>query len=399
MGKVSFIPELNSRPNKEGLFSVMIRITKDRKIKRVNSGVYLKKADWNQERREVRKTCKNHLLYNSLIGKKIGEASLLNISNEISDKRISITSIQKAMKNEVTGGSFYDFANSYTAKIKNSGTRRVYITVINKLVEYAPKLDFIDITRVFILDYQNWLTSTKLNKVNTIYKNLGTIQAIYNEAIEQDVFEPAKNPWTKIRLKKEPSDRCKLTPEEIDQIEKAVIDSRLVMFHARNIFMMQYYSFGMRISDMLLMKWSDFDGERFRYKATKTDKRHGPKLPQQAIEILAWYKTNAGYKRNGYIFPFLKKYEWTDHHEYRREIEAKTSMVNNNMKELAKRLNINKNISSHVARHSFANEARKKTKDIYAISKALGHSNISTTVAYFANDLTHENDELSDLVY
>jgi len=67
---------------------------------------------------------------------------------------------------------------------------------------------------------------------------------------------------------------------------------------------------------------------------------------------------------------------------------------------LAVLANINKRISTHVARHSFAEIARQKTKnDIYAISKALGHSNISITENYFGQNSERENDALSDIVF
>lgn len=398
MLKVSFALELNHKPNRFGLHCVFVKIRHGKEVRRVSTGIFIKKTDWNKDKQEVRKSCKDSALFNILIKKKLSEASLDNVKNGIADRVISVVSIQKKLRNDVTGGSFYDFADKFTNKMQNSGTRRVYETVINKLREYAPSLDFLDITRSFILDYEGWLIAEKRNGQNTLYKNLGTIRAIYNEALQQEVFEPSKSPWTRIKLKKEASDRTKLTLEEIELIQNAEIDTSLVMFHARNIFLMQYYSFGMRIGDMLQIKWCDFDGERFSYKAGKTEKRHGPKLPPQAHAIIDYYK-ELSHRRTDYIFPFLKVYNWRDNEHLRRDIESKTSMVNNNIKALMKILKINKNVSTHVARHSFADNARKKTKDIYAISKALGHSSISVTEAYFANDLTYENDSLSDLVY
>lgn len=398
MASVTFSLELNNRANKAGLHVIFVKIRHGQDCRRVSTGIFIKLSDWNKEKKEVRKSCKDYALYNILLKKKLNEAALDNVKNDISEKRVSLDTIKKNLKKEVTGGSFFDFAEKFISKMTNSGTRRVYQSVVNKLREFVPRLDFLDITRAFILEYEGWLVTTKGNKPNTLYKNLGTLRAIYNEAVEQEVFEPSKSPWARIKLKKEASDRTKLSQQEIELIQSTVIDTNLVMFHARNIFLMQYYSFGMRIGDMLQIRWCDFDGERFSYKAGKTDKKHGPKLPPQAFAILAYYQDKP-HKRTEYIFPFLKVYEFADHEHFRREIESKTSMVNNNIKALIKLLNIKKNVSTHVARHSFADNARKKTKDIYAISKALGHSSISVTEAYFANDITYENDSLSELVY
>ena len=46
---------------------------------------------------------------------------------------------------------------------------------------------------------------------------------------------------------------------------------------------------------------------------------------------------------------------------------------------------INKKISTHTARHSYADIARQKTDNIYNLSKTLGHSSIKITEAYLAS--------------
>ncbi len=53
-----------------------------------------------------------------------------------------------------------------------------------------------------------------------------------------------------------------------------------------------------------------------------------------------------------------------------RQLSSKTVIVNKNLGILAERTGINKKISSHIARHSFADIARKKGIELYDISKA-----------------------------
>ncbi len=52
------------------------------------------------------------------------------------------------------------------------------------------------------------------------------------------------------------------------------------------------------------------------------------------------------------------------------------------MKRLRKKAGINKNIHPHTLRHTFATDLYRKTKDIMLVQKALGHSDISTTMIY-----------------
>jgi site-specific recombinase XerD len=60
-------------------------------------------------------------------------------------------------------------------------------------------------------------------------------------------------------------------------------------------------------------------------------------------------------------------------------------LINKYLKTIAKKAEINKNISTHTARHSFADIARKKINNIYNLSKTLGHSDLKITEAYLAS--------------
>ena len=103
-----------------------------------------------------------------------------------------------------------------------------------------------------------------------------------------------------------------------------------------------------------------------------------------------------------YIFPFLKKGEKIDStsKEDAQKLESITATINKNLKKIASEIGIEKNISSHVARHSFAYTARKRTgNDIYAIQKALGHSSVSVTENYFGSEETIEADNLTKLMF
>lgn len=52
------------------------------------------------------------------------------------------------------------------------------------------------------------------------------------------------------------------------------------------------------------------------------------------------------------------------------------------VKKYSKRAGIEKNISPHSLRHTFATEFYRETKDIETLKKILGHSDISTTQIY-----------------
>jgi site-specific recombinase XerD len=66
----------------------------------------------------------------------------------------------------------------------------------------------------------------------------------------------------------------------------------------------------------------------------------------------------------------------------RRRISSKNALVNKHLKTLAEMIETDIALSFHVSRHSFADYARASGVDLYAISKALGHSNLKVTETY-----------------
>lgn len=109
------------------------------------------------------------------------------------------------------------------------------------------------------------------------------------------------------------------------------------------------------------------------------------KLVKQAQVVLDLYRDDSNLLTD-FIFPFLKsRIDYSDGNFLKKQVSSKTTIINKNIKELSMKTGINKNISSHIARHSFADMARKKGMKLYDISKVLGHSSLSITERYLEN--------------
>src|SRR5690606_3310262 len=81
------------------------------------------------------------------------------------------------------------------------------------------------------------------------------------------------------------------------------------------------------------------------------------------------------------------------------QISSKNALLNKYLKQLASKAEIHKNISFHVARSTFANQAREKIKDISKIQKFLRHSSIQVTQDYLARISDTELDKDSDEIF
>jgi integrase/recombinase XerD len=172
-----------------------------------------------------------------------------------------------------------------------------------------------------------------------------------------------------------------LTEEEIKKIEDLDLTENTMMFHHRNIYIFATYAGGMRISDILQLKWKNYDGDRILIVTKKTQNTVSVKLPMKAKEIIKLYQQDQVILEN-YIFPFLKnETEYTPHSMF-RAISSRTAYINKDLKKIAATAQIDKNIHFHTSRHTFATRALRKGMRIEYVSKLLGHESIKTTQVY-----------------
>ena len=72
---VTFNLELNNKPNRLGKYSIFIRITQDRKIKRMKTSVLLNtKNEWNSKKQEVRSSNPKYAILNDTLKKEVAKA-------------------------------------------------------------------------------------------------------------------------------------------------------------------------------------------------------------------------------------------------------------------------------------------------------------------------------------
>ena len=150
----------------------------------------------------------------------------------------------------------------------------------------------------------------------------------------------------------------------------------------RNMYVFSAYAGGLRISDILLLKWKNFDGERILMQTKKTSSKVSIKLPSTAMQILEIYKRKDA-KPEDFIFPILENdVDYSDPRFLFNAISSATAYTNGDLKEIAGIVKLKKHISFHSARHTFATRALMKGVRIEYVSKLLGHANIATTQIY-----------------
>jgi site-specific recombinase XerD len=366
-----------------GVCPVYIRIIKFRRISYVSTGVKLDPIFWSEDGGKVRKGHPNSVRYNHYLQGLIVKYTDEMLRIESQDAPVNA----KKIKQVITGSSiplFFDYSNEILNRYKHRGSSGTFdksSSIIKKLKEYVKtdKLMFQDIDIRFLAQYQDYLSSKLGNKVNTIGKDFKFIRTIFKYAIKEGIVSSDQNPFRAFKINSEPTTKVFLEEAEIDLL-KAFNGTKL-MNQCRDIVLFQYYSGGIRISDALLLKVRNVQGGRLSLRIKKTGEQLSHGLTDTALDILKLYTEQK--QINDYVFEFISsEIDDKDPFVVDRAISGATALINKTLKVIARKLRIDKEISSHTFRHSFAINAIKKGISIEYIQKILKHSNIRETLVY-----------------
>ncbi|MBW6480869.1 MAG: site-specific integrase [Bacteroidales bacterium] len=375
-----------NKGNLRNEYPIYIRIIKDRKARFISTGKYIKKEHWNEKTSRIKKSLPNSVRLNAYLAQKVAEAEAVAVELETRSKTVSPNRIKEKIMG-VSAIDFFSFADNYLRKYEARaavGTYRSVKAIVEKLRQYCNnKPLFLDqITINFLKNYENHLRAGLGNSSNTVHNNFKKLNQVLNEAIREDLYDMQSNPFLRYKIRQQPSQRAYLTEDEIMLFEQMLLKEGSVKFHHRNMYVFCTYAGGIRISDLLKLKWSNFDGERIIFKIQKTGQPHSIKLPNKALEIIEYYKQFMKVETD-FIFPGLKsRLDDSDPIALHNAISSATSLCNKSLRTIAKELNINKSISFHTSRHTFATRALRKGMRIEYVSKNMAHTKVAQTQIY-----------------
>ena len=391
---------LRSKTNKKGEHPLVMQVIKDRKKNIVSLGYNLKKEDWDAITCKVKRSHPNHARLNNLILKKLSEAHDTLIDLETSKKDTTA----KAIKNTIVAdkeGTFLKQAHIYLDNLKRSGKYNRHNNdspKIERVKEFAGgDIAFSDITVPFLRNFQGWMKGTRQIKERTVVNHLVIIRSIYNQAIQAGVADQKNYPFGKgkISIKFPDSKKVGMTKEEIALLEAANLPN-VGQHHARNIYLVSYYFAGMRVSDVLRLKWADFQNGRLYYTMGKNSKTDSLKVPEKALTIIDQYRDDTPH--HDLVFPYLKSLpELKDEFAVQKYIKVKVRSINTYLKTIATDLKITKKLTMHVSRHSFAQISSDKIP-VQILQKLYRHTSITTTIGYQSNFSTKDMDDALDLI-
>ncbi|MBS2101184.1 site-specific integrase [Carboxylicivirga linearis] len=219
----------------------------------------------------------------------------------------------------------------------------------------------------FISNYELYFKTVRNCSHNTTVKYLKNFKKIVRIALSNDWIK--KDPFVNIKLILEPVDPVFLTNEELlTIINKKITIKRIEQ--VRDVFVFCCFT-GLAFSDVKTLRSKHFSLENdvdtwINKKRTKTGQLSTVLVLDAAKRLLEKYKNHPDVTEKGMLLPVISNQK-----------------TNQYLKEIADICGIDKNISSHSARHTFATTVLLENDvPIEVVSKALGHSNIKITQHY-----------------
>lgn len=224
---------------------------------------------------------------------------------------------------------------------------------------------------------------------NTIGKRLRTLRAVFNLAIEQGIVKADYYPFKAYKVSKLHTATAKrsISKGEINKVLSYETEHKYTRL-ALDLFAFSYFMAGINFVDMAYLRVDNIVDNRLIYTRKKTGKLIRLPLQPKALEIIEKYIT----KDSDYIFPILSNFHKTEQQQ-RNRIHKVITKANKALKEVGKVLKIPIDLTTYVARHSYATVLKRAGISTSLICESLGHSSEKVTQIYLD---TFENSAIDE---
>jgi site-specific recombinase XerD len=378
---IQFITRKNKA--KEELAPIYVRITVDSRRVEISLKRWINPNDWDNIKGKAKGNKDEAKSLNHYLEEV--RAQLVQNYQELQLQKQLITA--DTIKNmflglgekEYTLCKLVEYHNQVMMSTLTWGTMKNYFTTqkyIQKFLKEKCKTSDVFLSSLsykFIIDFEFYLRNYqpidhhKPIGNNGVMKHLERFRKMVTMAVKMEWLN--KDPFEKYQLKFNRVERDFLTEYELAKIEKKEF-SIIRLQYIRDLFVFSCYT-GLAYIDAMNLTLGNItigiDGEN--WISTSRQKTNEPvRVPilPKAWEMIEKYKTHPRSLQKGTIFPFISNQK-----------------LNSYLKEIADLCGIEKNMTFHLARHTFATTVTLTNGvPIETVSKMLGHSKITTTQIY-----------------
>ena len=367
---------------------LMLQVSKGGKRQYQSLGVSVNPKFWDFSKNKPKSNCPNREYILKLILNKQAELQQRMLELNAEQKEYTTTTLlhDEHRKFELkTVKQFYqELIEQYKANEK-CGNRLIYKSSYNSINVFTNgnlEIPFSAIDVAWLNKYEKWLRS-KGNKETTMSLMFRTLRSAYNKAIENKCARKSDYPFNDYKISKFDVSTEKRAIAKADVLKFSTdvhsIGKQQYVQLSKDIFIFSYLCGGINFTDIAnLTKDNIIEGKRLHYIRQKTGKLIKLGLSEEALKIIKRYAVES----KGYLFPILNAQLHKTPLQKQNRIHKMLGKVNKNLKLLAAQLGVEANLTTYVARHSFASVLKKSGVNIALISEALGHSDLTTTQIY-----------------
>jgi site-specific recombinase XerD len=358
----------------DGTKNTFVRLTICRKIKYFSLNIFVRPEHFKKS--TISKADPDHREKNALLDLYFLKAKKIVFDYRIQDKELTFEQFYQNFYNANYGSdSFYNFYESQVELLKGKlapNTIKAYKSQLVKLRAFKKELTFNDIDLNFITAYEGFIKHEKGNNQNTVTKSIKFIKGILGRAVDQGIIK--ENPIKGYKMHEIQGDRHFLTMEELIVLEELLNGNKLKT-NKKNV--LKYFLFccytGLRFQDIKELRYKDIkESSSISVQMIKTKEFVKIPLTEKAKNLIP---------ANGF--------------DNQKVFKVMTGQPTNRyLKVIMEEAKINKKISFHCARHTFATVSKSLGISYDVISKMLGHTNLKTTKIYTRYEMTLLNSEM-----
>ena len=368
---------------------LMLRICKDGKRKYESIGISILPSLWDFKQNKPTRKCPNKEYIERLIAEKVKVYTDKVIEFKSQEKEFTATSLMEKVNKPVKRKTVQEVFNQYIQELESANRLRyadMYKCTMHSLIKFNKHLDipFSDMDTIWLKRYEVWLQSQGL-AINTLGTRFRHLRAIYNFAIEEKIVKSEYYPFNSFKVSKLSQTTAKRSIQKGEILSVLNYQGQTPLeCLAIDLFTFSYLAAGINFGDIARLTKDNILENRLIYIRKKTQKQIKVSLQEQAIKLIQKYSM----PDNPYLFPILSNFHKTEQQKVNR-IHKIIAKVNKSLKEIGERLNIPIDLTTYVARHSFATVLKRSGVNTSLICEALGHSSERVTQIYldsFGND-------------
>ena len=362
---------------KDGTCSIYIQVFAKGEQIRIPTGLYCSPRHWNKNKQRFKGSAPNANDHNLIIEDMIQRIHEMRVKSRLGQLRMSPDIIREF----ITESSLsIDFLAYMDWKSKNRigeiahNTYRHHRSVLQSIKRFKSPVPFSQINNDFVHRWRKSMQGQGLS-INTIANKVKILKYYLNRAKEDGIIFDF--PHRALRITEVRGDRTSLTHDQLKKALSLYFNGVLsdAMHQTLRCFLFSCFT-GLRYGDIMRLSPDHIAGEYIALVPHKTKKSSGRPVTIPINKVAEQLLERNSVKPLGNVISNQK--------------------MNKNLKAIGRELGIQKPLTYHVSRHTFATIYLELGGSVHTLQNLLGHSKIELTMVYVTTTNKTKNQEISN---